>query len=159
MVTTGTTPSGPENRKSMNAAMPKSVSTFLEREVKLAVEQRFRLPDLGGKPLPSRVLTSTYSRHARFPVGLRRDYAPTSRGAGHELMATEAACGQSAARTRSQGGTRQSAAGPNGFAHGACSSRVVDRGRQASYLAQGCTGSGRRGKLGGCRAGCGACAP
>ena len=44
----------------MNAAMPKSVSTFLEREVKLAVEQRFRLPDLGGKPLPSRVLTSTY---------------------------------------------------------------------------------------------------
>ena len=60
MVTTGTTPSGPENRKSMNAAMPKSVSTFLEREVKLAVEQRFRLPDLGGKPLPSRVLTSTY---------------------------------------------------------------------------------------------------
>ncbi len=44
----------------MKAAKHKSVSTFLEREVKLAVEQRFRLPDLGGKPLPSRVLTSTY---------------------------------------------------------------------------------------------------
>ena len=44
----------------MNAPKPKSVNTFLEREVKLAVEQRFRLPDLGGKPLPSRVLTSTY---------------------------------------------------------------------------------------------------
>ena len=50
----------------MNAAMPKSVSTFLEREVKLAVEQRFRLPDLGGKPLPSRVLTSTYYDTADF---------------------------------------------------------------------------------------------
>ncbi len=44
----------------MNAAKTKSVSAFLEREVKLAVDQRFRLPDLGGKPLPSRVLTSTY---------------------------------------------------------------------------------------------------
>ncbi|MET0514610.1 MAG: CYTH and CHAD domain-containing protein [Nitrospiraceae bacterium] len=50
----------------MNEAKPPSVSAFLEREVKLAVEQRFRLPDLGGKPLPTRVLTSTYYDTADF---------------------------------------------------------------------------------------------
>src|SRR4030095_15800030 len=32
----------------------------IEQETKLKVDEHFRLPDLGGKPLPRRVLTSTY---------------------------------------------------------------------------------------------------
>src|SRR5262245_54513568 len=49
----------------------------LERELKLAVGPRFRLPALPGKPLPPRVFTSTYHdtadhRLARAGVTLRR---------------------------------------------------------------------------------------
>ena len=92
----------------MHAAKPKSVSTLLEREIKLAVEQRFRLPDLGQTIAPP-CADLDILRHARLPVSLRRDNAPTSSGAGDESVETQITCGQSAPGTRSQGGTRQSA--------------------------------------------------
>jgi CHAD domain-containing protein len=49
----------------------------LERELKLSVDRGFRLPDLPGRPLPRRTLTSTYHdtadfRLARSGVTLRR---------------------------------------------------------------------------------------
>ena len=37
-----------------------TIKSVIEQEIKLQVDQRFRLPDLEGEPLPRRVLTSTY---------------------------------------------------------------------------------------------------
>ena len=52
------------------------VKTTLERELKLDVDPGFALPDLGGRPLPPRTLTSTYydtPDRRLFRVG---DHAP-----------------------------------------------------------------------------------
>lgn len=42
------------------APLTVAVQSTVEREIKLAVDDQFRLPDLPGTPLPRRLLTSTY---------------------------------------------------------------------------------------------------
>ena len=58
-------------------AHPGGLSSCIERETKLSVDEEFRLPPLPGKPLPPRLLTSTYYdtadfRLARGRITLRR---------------------------------------------------------------------------------------
>ena len=63
--------------KHFDGIMPTMIKSAIEQEIKLHVDQRFRLPDLTGEPLFRRVLTSTYydTVHyslARAKITLRR---------------------------------------------------------------------------------------
>jgi CHAD domain-containing protein len=60
----------------MTATRHAALTSSIERETKLRVDERFRLPKLPGRPLPPRVLTSTYydtpdHRLARTGITLR----------------------------------------------------------------------------------------
>ena len=47
---------------------PVTVSSKVEREIKLAVDDRFRLPKFSGTPLPRRLLTSTYYDTSQYDL-------------------------------------------------------------------------------------------
>jgi len=49
-----------------------SVSSTLEREIKLSVDPDFRLPRLPGTPLPRKILTSTYYDTASYDLAHAR---------------------------------------------------------------------------------------
>jgi CHAD domain-containing protein len=51
---------------------PSTISAHAEREIKLAVEPDFRLPQLPGTPLPRRLLTSTYYDTAAYDLAHAR---------------------------------------------------------------------------------------
>jgi CHAD domain-containing protein len=55
-------PSKPPNPVTVNPA----VKSTVEREIKLAVDDHFRLPELPGTPLPRRLLTSTYYDSSQY---------------------------------------------------------------------------------------------
>ncbi|MDN5940734.1 MAG: CYTH and CHAD domain-containing protein [Nitrospira sp.] len=58
------TPSKPTEPATVNPA----VQSTVEREIKLAVGDRFRLPELPGAPLPRRQLTSTYYDTSQYDL-------------------------------------------------------------------------------------------
>lgn len=49
-------------------AVNPTVTSMIEREIKLAIDDRFRLPDLPGTPLPRRRLTSTYYDTSQYDL-------------------------------------------------------------------------------------------
>jgi len=55
-------PSKPPNPVTVNP----TVQSTVEREIKLAVDDHFRLPELPGTPLPRRLLTSTYYDSSQY---------------------------------------------------------------------------------------------
>ena len=57
-------PSKPPNPVAVNPA----VTSMVEREIKLAVNDHFRLPELPGTPLPRRLLTSTYFDTSQYDL-------------------------------------------------------------------------------------------
>ncbi|RPH76917.1 MAG: CHAD domain-containing protein, partial [Nitrospiraceae bacterium] len=57
-------PSKPPNP----VAVTPAVKSMVEREIKLAIDDRFRLPQLPGTPLPRRRLTSTYYDTAQYDL-------------------------------------------------------------------------------------------
>jgi CHAD domain-containing protein len=57
-------PSKPPNPVTVNPA----VKSTVEREIKLAVDDHFRLPELPGTPLPRRLLTSTYYDTSQYDL-------------------------------------------------------------------------------------------
>ncbi len=61
-------PSKPPNPVTVN--LP--VQSTVEREIKLAVGDRFRLPELPGTPLPRRLLTSTYYDTSQYDLAHAR---------------------------------------------------------------------------------------
>jgi CHAD domain-containing protein len=50
------------------ATINPTVQSLVEREIKLAVDDRFRLPELPGTPLPRRLLTSTYYDTSQYDL-------------------------------------------------------------------------------------------
>jgi CHAD domain-containing protein len=57
-------PSKPPDPVTVNPA----VQSIVEREIKLAVDDQFRLPEFPGTPLPRRLLTSTYYDTSQFDL-------------------------------------------------------------------------------------------
>lgn len=57
-------PSKPPDRPAVN----QTVQSMVEREIKLSVDDHFRLPELPGTPLPRRLLTSTYYDTAQYDL-------------------------------------------------------------------------------------------
>src|SRR6185503_5124963 len=45
-----------------------AVTSMVEREIKLAIDDHFRLPSLPGVPLPRRLLTSTYYDTSQYDL-------------------------------------------------------------------------------------------
>jgi CHAD domain-containing protein len=64
MARPGTPPSKPTDPVTVNPA----VQSTVEREIKLAIGDRFRLPELPGTPLPRRRLTSTYYDTSQYDL-------------------------------------------------------------------------------------------
>ena len=58
----------PPSKQSDPAAVAPIVQSTVEREIKLAVDDHFRLPKLPGIPLPRRLLTSTYFDTAQYDL-------------------------------------------------------------------------------------------
>ena len=57
-------PSKPPDPVAINS----SVRSTVEREIKLAIDDHFRLPHLPGTPLPRRLLTSTYYDTSQYDL-------------------------------------------------------------------------------------------
>ena len=57
----------PSKQPASNAVSPVVQST-VEREIKLAVDDHFRLPTLPGTPIPRRRLTSTYYDTSQYDL-------------------------------------------------------------------------------------------
>ena len=49
-------------------AVNPTVKSMVEREIKLSIDDRFRLPDLPGTPIPRRLLTSTYYDTSQYDL-------------------------------------------------------------------------------------------
>src|ERR1051326_2114743 len=49
-----------------------AVTSMGEREIKLAIDEHFRLPPLPGTPLPRRLLTSTYYDTSQYDLAQAR---------------------------------------------------------------------------------------
>lgn len=64
MVRANKPPSKPRDPVAVNPA----VKSKVEREIKLAVDDHFRLPELPGTPLPRRLLTSTYYDTSQYDL-------------------------------------------------------------------------------------------
>lgn len=58
----------PPSKPSDPPAVNPTVTSMVEREIKLAVDDRFRLPQLPGTPLPRRRLTSTYYDTSQYDL-------------------------------------------------------------------------------------------
>ena len=61
-------PNKPPSKPPVHSAVNLVVKTTVEREIKLAVDDHFRLPKLPGIPLPRRLLTSTYYDTAQYDL-------------------------------------------------------------------------------------------
>ena len=64
MARSNSPPSKPPDRSAVN----QTVQSMVEREIKLSVDDHFRLPKLPGIPLPRRLLTSTYYDTAQYDL-------------------------------------------------------------------------------------------
>ena len=64
MVCAGKPPSAPPDPMTVNP----TVQSMVEREIKLSVDDHFRLPKLPGVPLPRRLLTSTYYDTSQYDL-------------------------------------------------------------------------------------------
>jgi CHAD domain-containing protein len=62
----------PPSQPSDPLAVKPAVTSTIEREIKLAVDDRFRLPPLPGIPLPRRLLTSTYYDTSQYDLAQAR---------------------------------------------------------------------------------------
>src|SRR6185312_7590820 len=58
----------PPSQPSDPLAVKPAVTSAVEREIKLAIEDHFRLPPLPGIPLPRRLLTSTYYDTSQYDL-------------------------------------------------------------------------------------------
>ncbi len=64
MARANTPPSKPPDHPAVN----QTIQSMVEREIKLSVDDHFRLPELPGLPLPRRLLTSTYYDTAQYDL-------------------------------------------------------------------------------------------
>ena len=64
MVRADKTPSKPSDP----LVISPTVKSTVEREIKLAIDDHFRLPELPGTPLPRRQLTSTYYDTSQYDL-------------------------------------------------------------------------------------------
>ena len=58
----------PPSKPPDHPAVNQTVQSMVEREIKLSVDDQFRLPKLPGIPLPRRLLTSTYYDTAQYDL-------------------------------------------------------------------------------------------
>ena len=116
----------------------------LEREIKLAPDEGFVLPELGGRRMPTRVFISTYHDTADLRLARHGDHVPASRRGRHRALAAEAAARRGPARARGGRPARASAGRARRPAARVPARRRARAGRPPAHPPRGGPGPGRR---------------